>query len=52
MYSDKTKSGNYTIEISEVCGGYDSFMADSEGVDLTEKFGLAVTIRSWQTARA
>lgn len=43
MYSDKTKSGNYTIEISEVCGGYDSFMADSDGVDLTEKFGLAAT---------
>ena len=43
MYSDKTKSGNYTIEISEVRGGYDSFTADSEGVDLTEKFGLAAT---------
>lgn len=43
MYSDKTKSGNYTIEISEVRGGYDSFTADSEGVDLTKKFGLAAT---------
>ena len=43
MYSDKTKSGNYTIEISEVRGGYDSFTADSEGVDLTEKFGLAAS---------
>lgn len=43
MYSDKTKSGNYTIEVSEVRGGYDSFTADSEGVDLTKKFGLAAT---------
>ena len=41
MYSDKTKSGNYTIEIAEIKGAYKEISIDENGIDLTQKFGLA-----------
>ena len=41
MYSDKTKSGNYTFEIAEIKGAYKDISIDENGIDLTQKFGLA-----------
>lgn len=41
LYSDKTKIGNYTFEIAEIKGAYKEISIDENGIDLTQKFGLA-----------
>lgn len=41
LYSDKTKIGNYTFEIAEIKGSYKEISIDENGMDLTQKFGLA-----------
>lgn len=41
LYSDKTKIGNYTFEIAEIKGAYKEISIDENGMDLTQKFGLA-----------
>ncbi len=43
LYSDKTKIGNYMFEIAEIKGAYKEISIDENGIDLTQKFGLAAT---------